>query len=95
MAHSAESFQLLQGVLQGLLQQVLGGNEDVVVTAGRKGPITDNAFFQLEVHVWPPTTQQNPISLLLLSPKPRRIRICGVTCMGTCCECKQAQGLSV
>ncbi|KAL3155145.1 hypothetical protein ABBQ38_011201 [Trebouxia sp. C0009 RCD-2024] len=33
---------------QGLLQQVLGGNEDVVVTAGKKGPNTDNAFFQLE-----------------------------------------------
>lgn len=37
------------GALQGLLQQVLGGNEDVVVTAGKKGPNTDNAFFQLEV----------------------------------------------
>ena len=28
---------------------MLGGNEDVVVTAGKKGPSTDNAFFQLEV----------------------------------------------
>ena len=35
--------------MQGLLQQVLGGNEEVVVTAGRKAPTTTDAFFQLEV----------------------------------------------
>ena len=35
--------------VQGLLQQVLGGNEDVVVTAGKKGPKNTNAFYQLEV----------------------------------------------
>ena len=40
-------------LLQGLLQQVLGGNEHVVVTAGKRGPITDNAFFQLEVRACP------------------------------------------
>ncbi len=40
-------------MLQGLLQQVLGGNEDVVVTAGRKAPATTDAFFQLEVTFLP------------------------------------------
>ena len=35
--------------LQGLLQQVLGGNQEVVVTSGKRSPDTTNAFFQLEV----------------------------------------------
>lgn len=33
---------------QELLQQVLGGNEDVVVTSGKKAPTNTSAFFQLE-----------------------------------------------
>ncbi len=51
------------GVLQGLLQQVLGGNEEVVVTAGRKGPPTNNAFFQLEVRSlpWCRAHMRNPL----------------------------------
>ena len=44
---------VLLAVLQGLLQQVLGGNEDVVVTAGRKAPAANDAFFQLEVSLLP------------------------------------------
>ena len=43
----------LLAVLQGLLQQVLGGNEDVVVTAGQKAPAANDAFFQLEVLILP------------------------------------------
>ena len=43
----------LLAVLQGLLQQVLGGNESVVVTAGRKAPAANDAFFQLEVSFLP------------------------------------------
>ncbi len=51
IAHSFEA--ALLAVLQGLLQQVLGGNEDVVVTAGRKAPAANDAFFQLEVTFLP------------------------------------------
>ena len=52
--HFAHSFEAaLLAVLQGLLQQVLGGNEDVVVTAGRKAPAANDAFFQLEVAFLP------------------------------------------
>ena len=50
----AYSFEAgLLAVPQGLLQQVLGGNEDVVVTAGRKAPAANDAFFQLEVTFLP------------------------------------------
>ncbi len=51
VAHSFKA--ALPAVLQGLLQQVLGGNEDVVVTAGRKAPAANDAFFQLEVSFLP------------------------------------------
>ena len=57
-------YLLLSSLLQGLLQQVLGGNEDVVVTAGKKGPSTENAFFQLEVHT-PVLITGLPLSLPL------------------------------
>ncbi len=47
-------------MLQGLLQQVLRGNEDVVVTAGRKAPAANDAFFQLEVTFLPACFLQRP-----------------------------------
>ena len=55
-AHAADfAIKTIMGCfcLQGLLQQVLGGNEDVVVTAGKKGPKTTIAFYQLEVRLLP------------------------------------------
>ena len=37
-------------LLQGLLQQVMGANQELVVTSDKRSPDNNNAFFQLEVH---------------------------------------------
>ena len=82
MAGQESSIILL---LQGLLQQVLGGNEDVVVTAGKKGPITDNAFFQLEVHTCLSPRSCIRFPFCCCHPHPAYTKLCGACgCVRAC-----------
>ena len=71
-----------------MLQQVLGGNEEVVVTAGKKGPKNRNAFYQLEVRLAVFYCSQDACTLPLLRAVLSNVDADkSGNCRKSCCIC--------